>query len=82
VLDMVKAFEKASGKKIPYEICERRMGDTASCYGDPTKAEKELGWKAKKGLDEMCKSTLLLHSFFFSLFFLFYLFIFFNYFFY
>lgn len=57
VLDMVKAFEKASGKKIPYEITDRRPGDIAKCYADPTKAEKELGWKARKGIDEMCEST-------------------------
>lgn len=54
VLDMVKAFEKASSKKIPYDVCERRTGDVASCYGDPSLAAKELGWKAQKGLDEMC----------------------------
>ncbi|KAK7100813.1 hypothetical protein V1264_023690 [Littorina saxatilis] len=55
VLDMVKAFEKASGKKIPYELAERRLGDIASCYGDPSLAAKELNWTATRGLDEMCE---------------------------
>ncbi|HHV60969.1 MAG TPA: UDP-glucose 4-epimerase GalE [Clostridiaceae bacterium] len=54
VLEMVKAFEKASGRKIPYVITERRPGDIAACYADPTKAELELNWSAKKGTDEMC----------------------------
>lgn len=57
VLDVVKAFEKASGKKVNYQIVARRAGDIATCYADPTKAEKELGWKAEKGIDEMCKDT-------------------------
>lgn len=54
VLDMVKAFEKASGKKVPYKIVERRPGDIATCYANPSKAKNELGWTAKKGIDEMC----------------------------
>jgi len=53
VLDMVKAFEKASGKTIPYKIVDRRPGDIAVCYADPKKAKEELGWEAKKGLNEM-----------------------------
>jgi UDP-glucose 4-epimerase len=57
VLEMVKAFEKASGRKIPYVITERRPGDIAACYADPTKAELELNWSAKKGIDEMCVDT-------------------------
>ena len=57
VLDMVKAFEKASGRDIPYQITDRRPGDIATCYADPSKAEKELHWSAKKGIDEMCAST-------------------------
>lgn len=57
VLDMVKAFEKASGKKIPYKITPRRPGDIAECYADPTKAEIELSWKAERGIEEMCKDT-------------------------
>ncbi|XP_025109717.1 UDP-glucose 4-epimerase-like isoform X3 [Pomacea canaliculata] len=55
VLDMVKAFEKASGKKIAYKLVDRRPGDVASCFSDPALAAKELGWTAKKGLDEMCE---------------------------
>ncbi|KEZ48803.1 UDP-glucose 4-epimerase GalE [Metabacillus indicus] len=54
VLELVTAFEKASGQKIPYSIVSRRPGDIAECFADPTKAEKELGWKAEKNLDEMC----------------------------
>ncbi|CAG5116260.1 unnamed protein product [Candidula unifasciata] len=55
VLDMVKAFEKASGKSIPYKVAPRRAGDIASVYANPEKAEKELGWKTTLGLDEMCE---------------------------
>lgn len=54
VLEVVKAFEEASGKRVSYKITERRPGDIASCYADPTKAERELHWKAKKGIEEMC----------------------------
>lgn len=57
VLDVVKAFEKASGRKVPYKIVDRRPGDVAQCYADPTKAEKELGWCATRGIDEMCADT-------------------------
>jgi UDP-glucose 4-epimerase len=57
VLEMVSAFEQASGNKIPYKIVERRSGDIAECYADPTRAEKELGWKAELGLAEMCTDT-------------------------
>ena len=57
VLDIVRAFEKVSGKKIPYEITARRAGDIASCYADPSYAEKTLGWKAKLNLDEMCQDS-------------------------
>lgn len=57
VLDMVRAFAKACGKEIPYEIRPRRSGDIATCYADPAKAEKVLGWKAEKGLEEMCEDT-------------------------
>lgn len=53
VLEMVKAFEKASGKAVPYKIAPRRPGDIACCYADPAFAEHELGWSAKKDLDEM-----------------------------
>jgi UDP-glucose 4-epimerase len=54
VLEMVAAFEKASKKEIPFEIVGRRSGDIASCYADPSKAKSELGWKAERGLDQMC----------------------------
>ncbi len=57
VLDVVKAFEKASGKKIPYEIKPRRAGDIAVCYSDPSKALKELGWKAECSIEEMCEDS-------------------------
>ncbi|MBR9917729.1 UDP-glucose 4-epimerase GalE [bacterium] len=54
VLDMIKAFENASGKTVDYKIGPRRSGDIATCYADPAKAEKELGWKAERGIEEMC----------------------------
>ena len=57
VLDMVKAFSKACGRELPYEIKPRRAGDVAMCYADPSKAEKVLGWKAERGLDEMCQDS-------------------------
>jgi len=57
VLDMVKAFEKASGKTIPYEIAPRRPGDVAVVYADTTKAKDFLGWEAERGLEDMCAST-------------------------
>lgn len=55
VLDMIKAFEKASGKKVDYKIAPRRSGDIATCYADPAKAESDLGWTAKRGIQEMCE---------------------------
>lgn len=57
VLDMIKEFEKQSGKAIPYKIVPRRGGDIAACYADPILAAKELGWSANKGLSEMCKDS-------------------------
>lgn len=57
VLDMVKAFSKASGKEIPYKISPRRPGDIAACYADPAKAKEMLGWEAYKGIDEMCQDS-------------------------
>ena len=57
VLDMVKAFEKSTGKTVNYKIAPRREGDIATCYADPKKAEEELGWKAEKTLDDMCKDS-------------------------
>ena len=52
----IKAFEKACGHAIPYVIAPRRPGDIATCYAKADKAEKELGWTAKLGIDEMCSS--------------------------
>lgn len=57
VLDMVKAFEKATGKKVAYKIAPRRTGDIATCYADPKKAKEELGWEATKTLEDMCKDS-------------------------
>ena len=57
VLDMVKAFEKATGKKVPYKIATRRAGDIATCYADPKKAKEELDWVATKTLEDMCKDS-------------------------
>ena len=57
VLQVVEAFEKAAGVKVPYKIVDRRPGDLATCYSDPSKAERELGWKAEKGIDEMCADS-------------------------
>ena len=57
VLDIIGAFEKASGIKVKTLDCPRRPGDIATCYADPSAAEKELGWKATKTLDEMCVSS-------------------------
>ena len=55
VLQIVKAFEKASGRKVPYVIKARRPGDIAECWADPSFALKELGWKAKRGIEKMCE---------------------------
>ena len=55
VFEMIKAFEKASGREVKYQICPNRPGDIAACYADASKAEKELGWTAKRGLEEMCR---------------------------
>lgn len=55
VLDMVKAFEKASGRPVPYKIAPRRPGDIASCYASPEKAANELNWRAKRNLEDMCR---------------------------
>lgn len=57
VLEIVQSFEKASGVKVPYKIEQRRKGDIATCYADPSKAEKELGWKAEYTLEDMCKDA-------------------------
>lgn len=57
VLEMVTAFEQASGRKIPFEFVERRKGDIAECWADATAASKELDWSANRGVDEMCTDT-------------------------
>ncbi|GGX60527.1 UDP-glucose 4-epimerase GalE [Saccharospirillum salsuginis] len=57
VLQMVKAFEEASGREVPYKLADRRPGDIACCYADPAFAERELGWKAEKGLKEMVEDS-------------------------
>lgn len=57
VLQMIKAFEEATGKKIKYKISERRAGDIAICYADPTKAKIELNWTAKKDIIDMCRDA-------------------------
>lgn len=57
VLDIVHAFENATGVKVPYRITERRPGDIAECWSDPAKAQTELGWKATRTLEDMCRSA-------------------------
>jgi UDP-glucose 4-epimerase len=57
VLEMVHAFETASGKKIPYEIVARRAGDVPACWADPTDAEEQLGWRARRDLQRMCADS-------------------------
>jgi len=57
VLEMVEAFRKASGREVPFVVSGRRDGDIASCYADPGKALRELGWKAERGVEEMCEDT-------------------------
>ncbi|MBU9710346.1 UDP-glucose 4-epimerase GalE [Evansella tamaricis] len=57
VLEMVKAFEKASGKKVPYSIVDRRPGDIGVCYANPNKAKEELNWTATMGIEEMCRDS-------------------------
>ena len=57
VLEMIKAFEDASGRKVPYKIVERRAGDIATCFADPSYAKEVLDWEAKMGIEEMCEDT-------------------------
>lgn len=57
VLEVVRAFEEASGRKVPCRFEDRRPGDVAECYCDPAKAERELGWKARFGIAEMCRDA-------------------------
>ena len=57
VLEIIKSFEKACGKKIPYKIAPRRAGDIDMCYADPLKAKEELRWEAARGIDKMCEDA-------------------------
>ena len=57
VLEMIQAFEKASGRRVPYKIVTRRTGDVATCYADPKKAIERLNWSATRSLDDMCSSA-------------------------
>ncbi len=57
VLEVIRTFEEATGQKVNYRIAPRRPGDIAKCYADPGKAQRELGWKAKRGLREMCADS-------------------------
>ncbi|PAV31553.1 UDP-glucose 4-epimerase GalE [Virgibacillus profundi] len=57
VLEMVRAFEKASGKTVPYTVASRRLGDAGICYANPQKAKEKLGWQAKRGIDVMCEDA-------------------------
>mgnify|MGYP003479990058 FL=1 len=57
VLEVITAFEKASGRPIPYEIAPRRAGDIAASYADAARANNELGWAATKTIDDMCADT-------------------------
>lgn len=57
VLDIVNAFEKVNQVKVKYKIVDRRPGDIAECFSDPTKAKEELGWEATLTIDDMCKDA-------------------------
>lgn len=57
VIELIRTFEKVSNKQIPYKVVSRRKGDVDSCYADPTRANKELGWKAELGIEEMCEDS-------------------------
>ena len=56
-MDIVKAFEKSTGKRVAYKITKRRPGDIAICYSDSKKAQKELNWKPEKTLEDMCRDS-------------------------
>ena len=53
-MDVLRAYEKAVGRAIPYQVVARRAGDIASCYADPHLAEQQLGWRASRGIEQMC----------------------------
>lgn len=57
VLEMLQAFGRACGRELPYELAPRRPGDVANCWADPARAQQALGWRARRGLDEMCADT-------------------------
>ena len=57
VLEVLRAYEKACGRKLPYVVEGRRAGEVAACWADPAKAREELGWRAELGIDEMCASS-------------------------
>ena len=57
VLELVTAFERVNGIKIPYKITPRRAGDIATCYAETKKAEQELGWKARRSVEDMCRDS-------------------------
>jgi UDP-glucose 4-epimerase len=57
VLEVIAAFERAAGRKLPYRIVARRPGDVPACYADPQKARERLGWQAQRGLDDMCRDS-------------------------
>jgi UDP-glucose 4-epimerase len=57
VLEVIRAFEAASGRRVPYKIVGRRPGDIATCFADPSLAKKQLGWEAQYGIDEMCRDA-------------------------
>ena len=57
MLDIIHAYEKATGLTINYKITDRRPGDIDECYADPTKAREILGWTAKRGIEEMCRDS-------------------------
>jgi UDP-glucose 4-epimerase len=57
VLEMLEAFRKACGRPVPHEIVARRSGDVSATYADPSKAERELGWKAERGIDAICEDS-------------------------
>jgi UDP-glucose 4-epimerase len=57
VLELIETFERVNGVKVPHRIVERRPGDIAVCYADATLAKKELGWAAKRGIEQMCRDA-------------------------